>query len=266
MSVLNVHELGDPTGPPLLAIHGVRAHGRRFRRLAEEAWPERRTIAVDLRGHGRSTYDAPWSIEQHVADLIETLDATVPAAVLRWPGAGRRRSVTRTAARSRSISLATHPERVRRLVMLDPAIALDGDRGSQEALAAIADPGWASVEDATEARAAGLFPGTEAAVAEDIAEHLVQGEDGRFRLRFHKPAVVTGWGELCRPIPRITTRRPALLVVAERADFVSDAVVAGLHEQLDPDLTVVTLDCGHMLYWDRFDETAAAVTEFLRAE
>ena len=162
--------------------------------------------------------------------------------------------------------LATHPERVRRLVMLDPAIALDGDRGSQEALAAIADPGWASVEDATEARAAGLFPGTEAAVAEDIAEHLVQGEDGRFRLRFHKPAVVTGWGELCRPIPRITTRRPALLVVAERADFVSDAVIAGLHEQLDPDLTVVTLDCGHMLYWDRFDETAAAVTGFLRAE
>ena len=97
MSVLNVHELGDPAGPPLLAIHGVRAHGRRFRRLAEEAWPERRTIAVDLRGHGRSTYDAPWSIEQHVADLIETLDATVP---VRWRSTW---SGTRTAARSPSI-------------------------------------------------------------------------------------------------------------------------------------------------------------------
>ncbi len=262
MSVLNVHELGDPTGPPVLAIHGVRAHGRRFRRLAEEAWPERRTIAVDLRGHGRSTYDAPWSIEQHVADLIETLDATGAGAAV-----GPVDVIGHSYGGEIALHLAAaHPERVRRLVMLDPAIALEGNRGSQEALAAIADPGWASVEDATEARAAGLFPGTEAAVAEDIAEHLVQGEDGRFRLRFHKPAVVTGWGELCRPIPQITTRRPALLVVAERADFVSDAVIAGLHEQLDPDLTVVTLDCGHMLYWDRFDETAAAVNEFLRAE
>ncbi|HEY5873947.1 MAG TPA: alpha/beta hydrolase [Ilumatobacteraceae bacterium] len=256
MSVLNVHELGDPAGPPLLAIHGVRAHGRRFRRLAEEAWPERRTIAVDLRGHGRSTYDAPWSIEQHVADLIETLSDLEAVDVVGHSYGGE----------IALHLLATHPERVRRLVMLDPAIALDGDRGSREALAAIADPGWGSVEDATEARAAGLFPGTEAAVAEDIAEHLVQGEDGRFRLRFHKPAVVTGWGELCRPIPQITTRRPALLVVAEQADFVSDAVLAGLHEQLDPDLTVVTLDCGHMVYWDRFEETAAAVAGFLRAE
>ena len=266
MTVLHVHELGDPAGPPLLAIHGVRAHGRRFRRLAEEAWPERRTIAVDLRGHGRSTYDAPWSIEQHVADLIDTLDATGAGG---GTGAGRAAVDVVGHSYGGEIALhlaATHPERIRRLVMLDPAIALDGSRGSQEALAAIVDPGWASVEEATEARAAGLFPGTEAAVAEDIAEHLVHGEDGRFRFRFHKPAVVTGWGELCRPIPRITTRCKALLVVAQRADFVSDAAVAGLHEQLDPDLTVVTLDCGHMLYWDRFDETAAAVAGFLRAE
>ena len=201
-----------------------------------------------------------------MADLIETLDAD-------GAGSGRRGDLGAVDVIGHSFGgeialhlLATHPERVRRLVMLDPAIALDGDRGSREALAAIADPGWEWVEDATEARAAGLFPGTEAAVAEDIAEHLVQGEDGRFRLRFHKPAVVTGWGELCRPIPRITTRRPALLVVARRADFVSDDVLAGLHEQLDPDLTVITLDCGHMLYWDRFDETAAAVAGFLQAQ
>jgi lipase len=205
-----------------------------------------------------------------VADLSETLDAT---GVEGGGGGGGGADVGAVDVVGHSYGgeialhlLATRPERVRRLVMLDPAIALDGDRGSREALAAIADLGWASGQDATEARAAGLFPGTEAAVAEDIAEHLVQGEDGRFRLRFHKPAVVTGWGELCRPVPTITTRRPALLVVAERADFVSDAVIADLHEQLDPHLTVVTLDCGHMLYWDRFEETATEVAEFLRAE
>ncbi len=74
MSVLNVHEFGDPGGAPLLAVHGINAHGRRFVRLATEGWPERHTLAVDLRGHGRSTYDGPWNMAQHVTDLIDTLD------------------------------------------------------------------------------------------------------------------------------------------------------------------------------------------------
>ena len=55
MAVLHTHTFGDAQGAPLLAVHGITAHGGRFRRLAEEAWPERRTIAPDLRGHGGST-------------------------------------------------------------------------------------------------------------------------------------------------------------------------------------------------------------------
>jgi lipase len=58
-----------------VAIHGLGAYGRRFRRLAEEGLPSRRVLAVDLRGHGGSGWDPPWHIERHVADLIETLDA-----------------------------------------------------------------------------------------------------------------------------------------------------------------------------------------------
>jgi len=75
MAVLNLHHYGSPDGAPTLAIHGVTAHGERYRRLAHEAFPERRWLAVDLRGHGRSTWDGPWTVERHVADLIETLDA-----------------------------------------------------------------------------------------------------------------------------------------------------------------------------------------------
>ena len=59
----------------MLALHGVTGHGGRFRRLAERGLPERRWLAPDLRGHGRSTWDPPWNAEQHVADLLETMDA-----------------------------------------------------------------------------------------------------------------------------------------------------------------------------------------------
>lgn len=255
MAILNVHHFGDPAGEPLLAVHGITAHGRRFRRLAEEAWPHRHTLAVDLRGHGRSTWDGPWSIPQHVDDLIDTLDADGVASV---------DVVGHSYGGAIGLALlARAPERVRRLVLLDPALAQPGDSATRSALATIADQGWASVEEATIARNAGLGDEIDPAVVEDVAEHLVRGEDGRFRFRYHKPAVVTGWGEVSRPLPAEVVPCPTLLVVADRAGLVTAEVEEGLHRLFGPLLSVVHLDCGHMLYWERYDDTAAAVTGFL---
>lgn len=255
MTVLNVHDLGDPAGEPMLAVHGIRAHGLRFRRLAEEGWPERRTLAVDLRGHGRSTSDGPWSIGQHVADLIDTLDAA---------GVGEVDVVGHSYGGVIGLHLlGAHAHRVRRLVMLDPAFLLPGATGSAQALATIADPGFASVEEAAIARNEGLGHEIHPAVHEELAEHLVQGDDGRYRFRFHPPAVVTGWGELCRPLPAVREPKPSLLVTATRAEWVTDEVIAGLRHLLGSRLSTSTIDCGHMLYWERFDETAAAVVTFL---
>jgi len=101
------------------------------------------------------------------------------------------------------------------------------------------------------------------AVIEDVADHLVLGEDGRFRFRYHRPAVVTGWGEVCHPLPTALERRPTLLVVAERAELVHADTVAGLMARLGDDLRVERIDAGHMLYWERFDDTAELVVRFL---
>ncbi len=73
---LHVHEWGEPDAPPLICLHGVTGHGERFKRLAEERWAARfHVIAPDLRGHGRSGYEPPWTFATHVADLVETIDA-----------------------------------------------------------------------------------------------------------------------------------------------------------------------------------------------
>ena len=59
---------------------------------------------------------------------------------------------------------------------------------------------------------------------------------------------------------------PALLVVADRADFVRPHVEAGLHDLFGDALTVVHVDSGHMVYWEAFEDTAAAVLAFLAAQ
>ena len=61
---LNTHEWGDPSAPPVVCLHGVTGHGLRFRRLAEERLADRfHVVAADLRGHGHSTWDEPWDID-----------------------------------------------------------------------------------------------------------------------------------------------------------------------------------------------------------
>lgn len=255
MTILNDYDLGDPAGVPVLAIHGITAHGLRFRRLAEEAWPQRRTIAVDLRGHGRSISDGPWSIERHVGDVIDTLDSL---------GLDRIDVVGHSYGGAISLSLLAHaPERVRSLVLLDPAVAQTGSWSSEMAMSSIAaSSGWESIDAATAARNSGLGDAINPAVIEDIGQHLVHGEDGRYRFRYHLPAVVTGWGEMSKPLPAEITPVPALLMVADRAQLVTARIEASLAELFAGQLTTEHLDCGHMLYWERFDDTADAIIRF----
>jgi lipase len=252
VAVLHSHRLGDPSGEPLLAIHGITGHGMRYRRLAEQGWPDRATLTVDLRGHGRSTAVAPWSIEQHVADLLDTLDDagwTEPVDVVGHSYGG-------------AIGLRLPFDRVRRLVLLDPAFAVPAERSAEMAAATIDHPGYPDAAAARADRAATLDQSGHWALDEEVAEHLDTARSP-MRFRFDRAAVVAGWGELARGVPNLDDPVPTLLVIAEQAGIVRPDVVAALTEELGAALTIRRIDCGHMLYWERFEETAAAVRQFL---
>jgi pimeloyl-ACP methyl ester carboxylesterase len=66
---LYVHEWGDPHGEPLVCLHGVTGYAGVYQRLAEERWSERRVLAFDLRGHGSSGWEPPWTFATRVEDL-----------------------------------------------------------------------------------------------------------------------------------------------------------------------------------------------------
>ena len=166
-----MHRFGAAEGAPLLAVHGVTGHGGRYRALAERGLPERRWMAVDLRGHGQSDWRAPWTAEQHVVDLLETMDGE---GVERCDVVGH----------SFGGLLATHlaataPGRVGKLVLLDPAIAQSGQDMLEAAEETRHDEGWGSEAEARAARAEGRPPQALPFVAADLDEALERGEDGR---------------------------------------------------------------------------------------
>jgi lipase len=107
---LHLREWG--TGEPLVCLHGLTESGAHFEPLAAEL-PQRRLLAPDLRGHGESDHEPPWSLEQHLEDVLDT----VGEEARDWLGhsfGGRL-----------CVELANRrPELVGRLVLLDPALRL----------------------------------------------------------------------------------------------------------------------------------------------
>jgi lipase len=255
MTVLHSYTYGAADGPPLLAVHGVTGHARRYERAATEGWPHRRTLAVDLRGHGFSTWDPAWSIEQHVDDLLNTLDA-------------HELDVVDVVGHSYGGAIAMHllgraPARVRRVVLLDPALEMDPLAMRERAEGTIAFTGFETLDDAIQARNDGLGADIHPAVPIEIEQHLVTTEDGRLRFRFSPLAVATGFGEVCRPLPLLREPRPTLVVVAQRAEVVTPRQTARLQQLLGDALAIETLDSGHMVYWERFEEIVALVDGYL---
>lgn len=251
---LHVREWGDPGAPPVVCVHGVQGYGGRFRRLAEERLADRyRVVAVDLRGHGRSSREEPWTLDAHLDDLVETFGE--PAAWIGHSFGGRLVAEL----------MARRPELVERALLLDPALTVPPDYAAflaEQELAA--DVSFATVEEGVEAWTTGLFRPASAAVRAEVAEQLVQGADGRFRFDY-SPAVVAAAYLAIAPLPSPWERAgiPTLIVAGIASKFVSVGEVEHYRAALGEKLRIVIVPAGHSVLWDAFDETADSIERFL---
>jgi lipase len=255
---LHVHEWGDRDAAAVVCVHGVSAHGRRFRKLTEERLAAHfRVLAPDLRGHGRSGYDPPWDLKTLVDDLLETLDAA-EVNVAAWVGHSLGgRLLLELAARL--------PERMSCAVLLDPAIQILPHVGLDFAREAAQERSYATADEAIEARLASGAPTPRAFVEEEAREHLVPLENGRLGWRFCRLAEVAIYSELCRepPPPTVLAQIPALLVHAAHFGLVREEQLEEYEAALGDGLDVVIVPGGHVVYWDAYDEAADAVEKFL---
>jgi lipase len=249
--MLHVHHFGDENGTPVVALHGLTGHGGRFRALAEHL-PGVLIHAPDLRGHGRSTTYPPWTLEQHAADIIEVLDDL-----------GLDRAVI--TGHSLGATIAVHlarlaPDRVDRLILLDPGLALPPALAEERATAVLDPPTFDTPEQAAGERARYWPPEAAHLVDDEVRDHLTRHDDGRWRWRYSLPMVAAGYSELARPAVTPPAGTNTTLVVALRSKAVPPGYADMCRDELKSDFRLVELDCGHQIHLERPAETAALIS------
>ncbi|MFD9827502.1 alpha/beta hydrolase [Tsukamurella tyrosinosolvens] len=249
--MLNTHVYGPdaPGAPTVLAIHGVTGHGARWRRFADDELPGVRVLAPDLRGHARSTWAPPWHLEQHVADLVEVIERH---------GGGPVTVIGHSLGGALACRLAaTRPDLVRALLLIDPAQELDPEMCGTIADQTIEFFDFASPEEAKQEKRSGAWAEVpEAVIDDEIAEHLVRRDSGRWEWDISCAAVAALWGELARPAVGAPSSLPTVLLRADRAHFVTDAQLAAMPGGVE----VVAVPSDHMVA----QEIPATVGEYAR--
>jgi lipase len=256
--LLHVYEWGDPRGEPLVCLHGVTGYAGVYQRLAEERWRDRRVLAFDLRGHGRSGWEPPWTLATHVADLTETAEA-LGLSTADWVGHSFGGRLVLELA-------SVHPQLVRRAGLLDPAIQL-----LPQVALAVADlerrePVYRCAEDYVQERLL-MYPGSpRAAIEHEAAQHLEEQPDGSLRRRTCQAAAVSILGELASaPPPPSALAAETLLLYAPAYGLVRTEQIEMYRAAMGDRLRIVQVPGMHMVQWDAFDEVAGAVEHLLNS-
>lgn len=257
-NTLHVHRYGPPGPARVLAIHGLTGHGARWRPLFTRFLPEVAVLAPDLIGHGRSTYAAPWTFDANVTALATLIEDEAAGPVL---------VVGHSMGGAIALHLAAQcPDLVSGLVLLDPAVGLDGQWMREVAEATMASPDYTDRAEARTEKATGSWadvPPDE--LDADLDEHLVALPNGRCGWRVFMPAIMSYWSELARDIVLPGAGTPTALVRAAFCDppYVSAVLTDGLSQRLGADFTLMEFGCQHMVAQAKPAETAVVIRDML---
>ena len=256
--VLHLNRYGPPGPARVLMIHGLTGHGRRWRHLACDHLPGIGVLAPDLIGHGRSSYAAPWTIDANVAALATLIENEADGPVL---------VVGHSFGGAVALHLAAAcPDLVSGLVLLDPAVGLDGQWMREIAEAMLDSPDYTDRAEARTEKATGAWSDVPPALLdEDVDEHLIELPSGRFCWRVSLPAAVSYWSELARDIavPRRGTPTTLLRAAFQRPAYVTEALIDALSTHLGADFTLRDVSCQHMVAQVQPAQTAAVIRDLL---
>lgn len=255
--LLKTRQWGQDSPNAIVCIHGLTQHGGVFEAVGQHfASRGHSVIAVDLRGHGGSGAEPPWSTETHVQDILETLDN---AGVERASWIGHSYGGRLAAALA-----ATAFERTNALALLEAPSQIAPERALRAIEIERLDWSFATVDGAIQAMLASdltVAPPRDL-VGAFVKDDVRQGPDGRFRFRFSPGAVVVAWSEMTLPPPPIV-ETPTLLVCASQPladtserDREYEVALAELQERVE-------VPNGHNVLWEAPSETLNAIEGLL---
>jgi lipase len=239
-------------------IHGLTGHGERWASLARDHLRDITVLAPDLLGHGRSSWAAPWTIDANVAALATLIENEADAPVV-------------VAGHSFGGAVAMHlaaacPDLVSGLVLLDPAVAMDGQMMRHVAEAMMSSPDYPDPAEARAEKETGSWADVPPADLDaELHNHLVELPSGRHGWRVCMPAMMSYWSELARDavLPHKGTRTTLVRAKLVEPPYASDAVIEALAAQLGTDFTFEVFDCRHMVPLAKPAETAAIIRDLL---
>ena len=260
---LHYREYGDPTGPPLVLLHGVAMEAHSWDRFAADLGSRYRILALTARGHGDSARASEYSGMLHIADAAAFIDGVAggSAAVCGLSmGAGTALGLG-----------AMHAAKVTRLVLVEfGPQSLEGQQRLGGALAN-APTEWDEFEDALP-----IFHIGYGDVADDILldymRHVLRRDpDGKLRSKLD-PQVT-----LQRPPPEVSAsassedliwaacaaiKCPTLLVHGAQSYIIPREGMERMAATI-PDGRLVEVEAGHVVPLENPDGFFAAVDSFL---
>ena len=258
-------------GVPLLLVHGFSNEAHIWDDFAPSVPPYYRTLALDLRGHGDSSWDSEglYDYEAMAGDL-----EAVTAAL------GVERLVVVAHSLGGHISMLFAERNLERLagfVLVDvgPEIDPRGSTRIRSSVAADRDPSYASVDEFARSLAR-AYPAARPDAVRRMAQHGVkQRDDGRYVLKMDpalrkKTADLSGtrtgrmspeaqWKLLAR-IPC-----PTLVVRGAASDLLAPETADRMQEELPNGQLAIIERAGHSVMTDNPDAFREAVTNFVLA-
>jgi pimeloyl-ACP methyl ester carboxylesterase len=261
---LHYVEWGSPGNPSLVLLHGFQSNAHTWDTFSYAMSDTYRVLALDQRGHGDTSWalDGNYAPESSVSDITGFITALrlAPTVVIGHSMGGRHAAMV----------AADHPEKVRKVVIVDTAAEFPPDMRRQQP-ATDAPPQPETFETFEEVVQNGIkqYPLTpEAELRHANYHNLYRGADGKWHWRWD--INLLQWrrrnrsapGDLYTFLQRIQC--PTLLIRGQQSPLLTPAVAQQMIQALPNGRTVDIVQAAHTVNADNAPEFHAVTAAFLK--
>lgn len=256
---LRIHYLdwGTSGKQPLILLHGIARVAHTFDHLAPHFSNDYHVIAVDMRGHGDSDWDAQqaYLVEDYVVDIEGLVEQLQLRNIVLWGNS--------TGGRVAQVYAALHPDLVAAVIVEDVGPERPGAISERRAQRMSAEEnGWAAMDDLL-AQVKKDYPRTDEPMLSGLVQHgSKRRADGRIVWK-RDPAISKGFvpTELWRFVQKI--KAPIIYILGGASSIVPPETQAQLKRTL-PQVEIATMPgLGHYPSEERPGEFLAIVDRFL---